>query len=74
MTPTEAQHHLGLSDAAMARVAGVHYMTWRKWVSDGPDHRDAPAVARRWMSAAVWMHHHAPDVFQRMMEDIADAS
>ena len=70
MTPTEAQRKLGLSDAEMARLCGVHYMTWRKWVAEGSEHRKAPAVAERMLAVAVWMAEHEPDTWRRCLSEI----
>ena len=72
MTPAEAQRKLGLSDAEMARVTGVHYMTWRKWVAPekSKEHRKAPAVAERLLAVAVWMAEHEPDTWRRCLSEI----
>lgn len=70
MLPTEAKRKLGLSDAEMARLAGVHYMTWRKWVATGAEHRKAPAVAERLLSVAVWMAEHEPSTWHRCLSEI----
>lgn len=70
MTPREAQQRLGLSDAEMARITGTHYMTWRKWVAEGPEHRKAPAVAKRLLDVAVWMQANEPETWARCLSEI----
>jgi len=53
MTPAEARKELGVSQAGMARLLGVHRQTWVKWERG---EQSPPAVAVTAIRMLVFLH------------------
>jgi DNA-binding transcriptional regulator YiaG len=53
MEPKHVRETLGLSVTEMARLCGIHYMTWSKWEKG---EQSPPAIARRMFDLLLWLH------------------
>ena len=67
MEPKEVREALGLSVTEMARICGIHYMTWAKWEKGK---QSPPAIARRMFDLLLWLHRHGQ--FERAIRDLDD--
>jgi len=68
MEPKEVRVALGLNVTEMARVCGIHYMTWSKWEKG---EQSPPAVARRMFRLLLWLQSHG--LFEQAIRDLDDA-
>jgi len=67
MEPKEVREALGLSVTEMARVCGIHYMTWSKWEQG---HQRPPAIARRMFDVLLWLHREG--LFEQAIRNLDD--
>jgi len=63
MTPRETRAELGLSQAEMARLMGVHVMTLSKW-ERGVRQPDKAAV--RLMEVLLWLNKNYPKPYSTL--------
>jgi DNA-binding transcriptional regulator YiaG len=66
MEPKAVRETLGLNVTEMARICGIHYMTWSKWEKGK---QSPPAVARRMLDLLLWLHEEG--LFDKAMQDLA---
>ena len=68
MEPKEVREALGLSVTEMARVCGIHYMTWSKWEKG---EQRPPAIARRLFDVLLWLQREG--LLERARQDLNNA-
>jgi transcriptional regulator with XRE-family HTH domain len=68
MEPKEVREALGLNVTEMARLCGIHYMTWSKWEKGK---QNPPAVAKRLFELLLWLH--AEGLLERAGRDLEDS-
>ena len=68
MEPKEVRETLRFSVTGMARICGIHYMTWSKWEKGK---QSPPAIARRMFDLLLWLNRQG--LFEQVMRDLEEA-
>jgi len=68
MEPKAVREALGLNITEMARVCGIHYMTWSKWEKG---EQRPPAIARRLFDVLLWLQREG--LLERARQDLNNA-
>lgn len=68
-TLKQKRENLGLSQADMARLMGVHYNTWVKWERGENAITAAPLRA---VAILVQIHNETPDLFELILNQYVE--
>ena len=68
MEPKAVRETLGVGVTEMARLCGIHYMTWSKWEKG---EQRPPAIARRLFDVLLWLQQEG--LLEQAKRDLDEA-